>query len=163
MISLGLPLLALAATLQASLLPQLTGRAVPGLVFLLVVCWAINTDWQQGAVWAFIGGILLDLLSALPVGTSTIPMLILVFPLGGLGEEVYRLRLPLLLGVGFFGTLAQQFLMLVLMSALGHRVAWVQNFSSIIIPTMFYNLVLILPVYWFLSRLQRGLRRSGKQ
>ncbi len=160
MISLGLPLLALAATLQASLLPQLTGRAVPGLVFLLVVCWAINTDWQQGAVWAFIGGILLDLLSALPVGTSTIPLLVLAFPLGGTGEAVYRLRIPLLMGVGFFGTLFQQVLMLLLMALLGHRIAWLQNFSSIIFPTMIYNLVLILPIYWFLSRLQRGLRRG---
>ena len=160
MISLGLPLLALGATLQASLLPQLTGRAVPGLVFLLVVCWAINTDWQQGAVWAFIGGILLDLLSALPVGTSTIPLLVLAFPLGGTGEAVYRLRIPLLMGVGFFGTLFQQVLMLLLMALLGHRIAWLQNFSSIIFPTMIYNLVLILPIYWFLSRLQRGLRRG---
>ena len=136
---------------------------MPGLVFLLVVCWAINTDWQQGAVWAFIGGVLLDLLSALPVGTSTIPLLILVFPLGGSGEAVYRLRLPLLMGVGFLGTLLQQLLMLLLMALLGHRIAWLQNFSSIIFPTMIYNLVLILPIYWFLSRLQRGLRRSGKQ
>jgi rod shape-determining protein MreD len=162
LISLGLPLLALAAALQSSLLPQLTGRAVPGLVFLLVVCWAIDTDWQQGVVWAFIGGIMLDLLSSLPVGTSTIPLLVLAYPLGGVGEQIYRLRLPLLLGVGFFGTLAQQLLMLILIALLGHRVAWLQNFSSIILPTMFYNVLLILPVSWFLNRLQRGFRRSGK-
>jgi rod shape-determining protein MreD len=162
LISLGLPLLALAAALQSSLLPQLTGRAVPGLVFLLVVCWAIDTDWQQGVVWAFIGGIMLDLLSSLPIGTSTIPLLVLAFPLGGVGEQIYRLRLPLLLGVGFFGTLAQQLLMLILIALLGHRVGWLQNFSSIILPTMFYNVLLILPVSWFLNRLQRGFRRSGK-
>jgi rod shape-determining protein MreD len=162
LISLGLPLLALAAALQSSLLPQLTGRAVPGLVFLLVVCWAIETDWQQGVVWAFTGGMMLDLLSSLPVGTSTIPLLVMAYPLGGVGEQVYRLRLPLLLGVGFFGTLAQQLLMLILIALLGHRVAWIQNFSSIILPTMFYNVLLILPISWFIRRLQRGFRKSGK-
>ena len=60
---LSIPLLGVAAALQASLMPQirLLGGE-PDLVFLLVIAWAINRELEDGVIWAFVGGILLDLL-----------------------------------------------------------------------------------------------------
>ena len=159
-IYLAIPILALAAALQASILPQisLTGGG-PDLVFLLVLSWAIDTDLRQGAAWAFIGGLALDLLSSLPIGTSSIPLLIIVFAISGIGTQIYRLGLLLLVSLALGGTLFQQMMTLILSALLGHNVNWVQDFTSIVVPTMFYNLVLIVPAYWLIRRLQRGFRR----
>lgn len=159
-IYLAIPILGLAAALQASILPQISlAGGGPDLVFLLVLSWAIDTDLRQGAAWAFIGGFALDLLSALPVGTSSIPLLIIVFAISGIGTQIYRLGLLLLVSMALGGTLFQQVLILVLSALLGHQVNWIQDFTSIVIPTMFYNLVLIVPVYWLIRRLQRRFRR----
>jgi rod shape-determining protein MreD len=159
-IYLAIPILALAAALQASILPQISlAGGGPDLVFLLVLSWAIDTDLRQGAAWAFIGGLMLDLLSALPVGTSSIPLLIIVFAISGIGTQIYRLGLLLLVSLALGGTLFQQMMTLILSALLGHNVNWVQDFTSIVVPTMFYNLVLIVPVYWLIRRLQRSFRR----
>ncbi len=159
-IYLALPILALAAILQATLLPQISlAGGGPDLVFLLVLSWAIDTDLRQGAAWAFIGGVLVDLLSTLPVGTTSIPLLLIVFALSGVGTQIYRLGLLLLVTMTLVGTLFHQVLLLVLTALLGYPVNWIQDFTSIVIPTMFYNLLLIVPVYLLVRRVQRGLGR----
>lgn len=153
---LSVPILALAAALQASILPLISLQGGgPNLVLLIVLAWSINTNLRQGILWAFVGGMMLDLLSALPVGTSSIPLLILVFAVSGLGQQVYRIGFLLLAGLTVSGTVLQQFTQMVLMIMLGYRVLFVQNITYIVVPTMIYNLLLILPVYLFVRRIQR--------
>lgn len=158
---LSIPILAFAAILQASILPLISlAGGGPDLVFLLVLSWSIDTDLRQGVTWAFVGGLMVDLLSALPIGVHSIPLLVIVFALSGIGTQVYRLGLLLLLSVAVGGTLFQQLTLMTLTALLGHQVQWIQEFTSIVLPTMFYNLVLIVPVYWFVRRIQRRVRRS---
>jgi rod shape-determining protein MreD len=153
---ISVPILALAAALQATIL-QLIGLqgGGPNLVLLIVLSWSINSSLRQGVIWAFVGGTMLDLLSALPLGTSSIPLLILVFAVGGLGQQVYNIGILWLGGLTAGGTLLQQLTQMVLMIMLGYHVLFVQNITYIVIPTMIYNLILILPVYWFMRRIQR--------
>jgi rod shape-determining protein MreD len=159
---LSIPILALAAALQASILPLISlAGGGPDLVFLLVLSWALDTDVRQGAVWAFVGGLMLDLLSVLPVGTHSIPLLMIVFALSGIGGQIYRLGLLLLVGMAAAGTLFQQLTLMTLRLLLGYQVVWVQEFTSIVLPTVFYNLVLIVPVYWLVRRVQRSIGRRG--
>ncbi len=156
---LSIPLLGLAATIQAGLLPLLSLQGGgPNLVFLLVLSWAINADLATGIVWAFIGGIMLDLLSALPLGTSCIALLVLVFAISGIGRQMYGLGLPTLAALTVAGTAVQQITQMVLMIILGYRVSFVQDLTYVVLPTMFYNLVLVLPVYWFTRRMQRRIQ-----
>jgi rod shape-determining protein MreD len=158
---LAIPLLSLAVIFQASILPQLDlPGGGPDLVFLLVLSWAIDSELRQGVAWAFVGGIMLDLLSALPVGTHSIPLLVIVFALSGVGGQIYRLGLLLLIAMAVGGTLFQQLTLMTITALLGHRVMWLQEFTSIVLPTVFYNLILIVPVYWTVRRIQRRLNRS---
>jgi rod shape-determining protein MreD len=158
---LSIPILAFAAILQASILPLISlAGGGPDLVFLIVLAWAIDSDLRQSASWAFVGGLMLDLLSSLPVGVHSIPLLVIVFALSGVGTQVYRLGLLLLVSVAVGGTLFQQLTLMILTALLGHRVQWVEEFTSIVLPTMFYNLLLIVPTYWLIRRIQRRIRRS---
>ena len=155
---LSIPILAIAASLQASFVPQirLLGGG-PDLVFLLVLAWAINSRLEDGVVWAFVGGIMLDLLSFNPTGTSVLGMLLVVFAISGLGQRVYRIGFFLLVGLVLIGTVLQQLLVMFVLALSGYPVDWPVGLTYVIAPTIFYNLILIWPVYWFVRRLWRRL------
>jgi cell shape-determining protein MreD len=60
---IGIPLLILAAILDATLMAELRiGGGAPDLVFLLVVSWALLSTVQEAMMWAVIGGVLKDTL-----------------------------------------------------------------------------------------------------
>lgn len=162
---LSLPILALAAALQASVVPQLSvlgGRI--DLVFLLVISWALNAPLEQGVTWAFVGGIVKDLLSAAPLGTTTFGLLIVVFAIYALRQQLYNVGIFTLIWVTVLGTLFQQIVILIILfisgfqpanaDRLGYGVVF-QEITYTVLPTVFYNLVLILPVYWLVRHIQR--------
>lgn len=155
---ISIPILAIAASLQASFVPQirLLGGG-PDLVFLLVLAWAINSRLEDGVIWAFVGGVMLDLLSYNPTGTSVLGMLLIVFAISGLGQHVYRIGFFLLVALVLLGTMLQQFLMMFILTMSGYPVDWAVGLSYVMAPTIFYNLVLIWPIYWFVRRLWRRL------
>lgn len=160
---LSIPILALAAILQASVVPQirLLGGG-PDLVFLLVLAWAINANLESGVTWAFVGGIMQDLMSAAPLGTSAMGLLLLVFAISGLGQQVYKIGFVMLVALVLFGTLAQQILIMLVLTFSGFTMQWGHNLTFVIAPTILYNLVLIWPVYWLILRLQQRVARTGR-
>ncbi|MFW5696440.1 MAG: rod shape-determining protein MreD [Phototrophicaceae bacterium] len=159
---LSIPILALAAILQASIVPQIRilGGG-PDLIFLLVLAWAINARLESSVIWAFVGGIMQDLMSAAPLGTSTVGLLLLVFAISGLGQQVHKIGFIIMLGLVLFGTLAQQIIIMLVLAFSGFTMQWGFNLTFVIAPTILYNLVLIWPVYWFVLRLQRRVSRTG--
>lgn len=153
---LSIPLLGLAAAMQAGLVPHIRILGgTPDLVFLLVLAWAINARLEDGILWAFVGGIMQDLLSAAPLGTSTFGLLLVVFGISGLGQQVYRIGFLMLIGITLIGSLVHQLTALIVMIFFGLRIDLSIAITYVIAPTLVYNIVLIGPVYWFISRLQR--------
>lgn len=159
---LSIPILALAAVLQATFVPQirLLGGG-PELVFLLVLAWSINVDLESAVVWAFAGGIMQDLLSSVPTGTSSFGMLLILFAVSGVGQQVYSIGFVLLTGLVLFGTLFQHLVVMFIMMLNGFAVDWIGNLAFVTAPTIIYNLVFIWPIYWFIRRLQRRIGRDG--
>ncbi|RMG86013.1 MAG: rod shape-determining protein MreD [Chloroflexi bacterium] len=151
-------LMGLAAVAEASVLPQIRiGQGQPDLVFLLVLSWAANNELEEGVNWAFIGGIAKDLLSAAPLGTSTLGYLLVVFGISGLGRQVYRMGLLLLIGLVIVGTLIQQVVSIVVLAIAGEPVNLLQGIQQVVLPTLLYNLIFIWPVYGFIRLIQNWL------
>jgi rod shape-determining protein MreD len=162
---IALPLLVLAATLQATLTPQISilgGR--PDLVFLIVLAWAANAPLEDSVLLAFIGGIALDLLSTTPLGASVIGILLAVFVMYGWQQQMYRVGFISLIWFVLIGTLVNHSIELVIMLFSGFRPAFasrlgygilLDNITYVILPTVFYNLLLVLPIYWLVRRIQR--------
>ena len=151
---LGLPILIIAATLQVSFAPQiriLGGE--PDLTFLVVLSWAMNARLDEGVVWAFVGGITSDLLTSAPTGTSVIGMLLIVFALHRLRQQVFGLGIVTLVGAVVFGTILQQTIYMLVNAIVGYEVHLIEMFAYVVLPTVAYNLVFIWPVYWIVRRL----------
>lgn len=154
-------MLVVAAALQAGALQaiRLLGGS-PDLVFLLVVSWSINSDLDEAVIWAFVGGIMLDLLSYNPTGTSVMGLLVMVFAVSGLGQQVYRVGFVILVGLVLTGTVLQDIISMVILALIGHPIDWVTSLTFVTTPTAFYNLIFIWPIYWFVRRIQRRVARQ---
>jgi rod shape-determining protein MreD len=155
---LSIIILALAAALQSSFVPQiriLGGE--PDLVFLVVLSWSVNASLSEGIVWAFVGGIMQNLLSAAPLGASSMCMILIVFAIDVIRRQVYRISLPMLVLLVIFGSLFYQLMLMLILSLVGFEIPFLESLSYVVVPTIAYNLVLIWPIYWFVRRIQKLL------
>ena len=70
-IYVAIPVMALLTVLQTAVLPHFPiFGLVPQLPFLFALAWGIVRGLDEGVVWAFVAGFLVDLLSVTPLGIS---------------------------------------------------------------------------------------------
>ncbi len=157
-----LPLLTAVALIQGVLLAPLTilgGH--PDLVLLTVLIWAFLRGTAEGAVWAFIGGLLLDLFSGGPLGGMTLALLLVaIFVSGrwGQGLGLTLLQLVLLVLVACF---AYHVLLLLTLSWTGHPVDWQYSLARVAAPSAVLNALLAPFVHRPLAWLERKTRSEG--
>lgn len=160
---LSVPILALAAALQSSFVPQIRFLGGgPDLVFLCVLAWSINARLEESVTWALVGGIIQDLLSATATGTSAIGLVLVVFGVHQIAGQVHRVGVLLLLVLVLAGSFMQQTALLILLPLTGFKVDVLRDFGYVILPTMLYNLVFALPVYAIIRRAQRRFTGSRR-
>jgi rod shape-determining protein MreD len=159
----GIPLVALAVILQATFIPQiriLGGE--PDLVFLLTISWAINGRLEQSVLWAFVGGVAQDLLSAAPTGASVLSLVLVVFGIERLKQQVYHIGFMMIVGIVIAGTFVEKLVYMIVLSFSGFTIYPLENLTYVILPTIAYNLLFIGPVYWVVRRIQRRARREQR-
>ncbi|MBE2269093.1 MAG: rod shape-determining protein MreD [Anaerolinea sp.] len=156
----ALPILLIAAALQATFAPQIrVFGGTPDLTFLCVLAWAITADLEIGVLWAFAGGILTDLLSAAPTGASVIGLLLIVFGIDALRRQFVNISLPLVILLLIGGTVVQKLVFAVVMILSGFGINLFEYSIYVVAPTLAYNVIFALPVFWFMRRFKP--RRVG--
>jgi rod shape-determining protein MreD len=168
----AIPVLTLAALAEATMLPHLrVGNAQPDLTLLLVGAWSMRRGVEEGAVWAFIGGAVLDLLSAGPFTASMFGLLAVSIVLGidpttGFGRRQARSlsgnSLALIVGV-ILATLTFHLVLLFALriaSEAGRPLDWLDAGVRVVVPRIVFNLVLMPFVYQLLGWLDRRTRRE---
>lgn len=152
----GLPVLLLAAALQSTLAPQIRlWDGGPDLVFLCVLVWSLRAPLAESVAWAFTGGVMQDLLSVAPVGQSAIGLVLLVFTVHFVSQQMSRTGPAILALLAVAGTAAQQLLMWLLFAIQGFNVDFLDDLGYVIFPVVIYNLALVWPVFAILRFLQR--------
>ena len=146
-----LPILAL---LQASFVSHIAVRGIlPSIVLIAVVNWGILRGADQGMLWAFVGGVLLDFYSGYPFGTSTVA-LVIVASLVSLGEGTFirtHALLPLLTVLA--ATLLYYIIALFVLQSAQQPVDWVRIMRYIALPAAVYNAILNIVGYPLMRRL----------
>jgi rod shape-determining protein MreD len=144
----GIPLLALAAILNATLMAELRiGGGAPDLVFLLVVSWALLSNVQEAMLWAVIGGVFQDSLSIAPLGASALGLVVVAFIADSMFGVVHRHNLALPPVVAVAGTVIYHLGTLLVLALVGISVPVGDALRYVTLPTVIYNAILILPVY----------------
>ena len=137
-----------AALLQLTIVRYLRiGDAQPDLVLVFVVTVAVLGDFESALVWAFLGGLMIDLLTPRPLGSTVFTLLISV-GLSLLGRVLDRARnvAPILavFGLSFVGNL----LLLVIYGFIRGPVP-VTDLVGMFLPGAVYSTVvalLVLPI-----------------
>lgn len=151
-------LLTSAALLQSSLLPHLSwGGLKPDLVVMLVISWGLLRGVKEGLLWAFIGGLALDLLSTTPLGLSALILTLLILLTSPGQKSIYRTNILFPLASIFLATLGYNLALLLAWQLLGRPALWGETFLKVLLPTGFLNLLVMLPLYPLLSRLHRQI------
>lgn len=145
---IGIPILLFAALLNATVMAELRiGNGGPDLVFLLVISWALLVDVQDALTWALFGGLMQDLFSAAPLGTSSVGLVVVAFVADTLFGRLSRRNLifPPLVAAG--GTLLYHLSVLAMLGITGTSVPLDRALLYVTLPAAIYNTLLILPVY----------------
>ncbi len=155
----AVPFLALLAVFQATAAPQI--RIASGSVNLLLLC---VMSWEQieargeGYVWAFIGGIILDLISGGPFGVSILGLLTATFIANQLGGGLFRDRVIIPLVTAVAGTFAYNGVYLIVLRLFGIPIDWVTAITQVILPSALLNM-LVSPI---VARLMLALHERVK-
>lgn len=155
---IGIPILILAALLNAAVMPELRiGGGAPDMVFLLVLSWALLADVREALIWAVVGGVLQDVFSIVPLGTSALGLVVVAFTADTLFGHVSRNNFivpPLAAGAG---TVICHLSALMVMGAVGMNVPLIRGLFYVTMPTLLYNIVLIFPVFRMMATVYRWL------
>jgi len=158
-LSLSLPILILIAAIQSSFVPQIRilGGS-PDLIMLTVLCWSVDSDLSEGLTWAFVGGIVQDLLSVAPIGASALGLILIVFIVSLLSRGLFRVGPILLSALVVTGTVLHQSVFAFILAATGMPSSYLTTFTYVIVPSAIYNLAAVAFVYFFVRQAQKRLR-----
>ena len=155
---IGPMLLIIAAFAQATLSPYMkVGGVHPDLVLLLVIAWTVLRGIEEGALWALIGGVSLDVLSGAPFGVFSFTMLLVAVVTGLFHGRTFGSSIVLPLMLTFPLSLLFNGGALIFLNLLGHPLNFTDAFFYIMIPSAIFNTSLMLLVFPLLYLLNRWL------
>lgn len=155
-IIIGIPLLALLAVLQSSIISELSlleGR--PDLILIAVVAWGLMGRYRESMIWGLIGGLFLDMLSGLPLGVTSINLILIAFLVSFSEGRFWESHILMPLGVMLLLSPLFYFLSIVTLWMLGHDINLGIAIARVILPGTFLNLLLILPGTQLISAVNR--------
>lgn len=120
------------------------------LVLLLVAAWSMLRGFEEGIVWAIVGGIGLDLFSAAPFGLMTLALAVTSYSLGQVGPILLRTNPLLPIATAPFATLLSNMVVAASLEGFGWQVTWGQLFTEVVLPLCLLNTIAMAPVYGLL-------------
>ncbi len=155
-----IPLVMLAGLLQSTAANGIEiGGVKPDLVLLLIIAGTLIYGPRPGLMWAFIGGIALDIFSGGPMGASSLALMVAVL-VAGLGHRrLSRYNLFVPLGATALGTAIYGLTYLAILAGLDafdvvqYRVPFGDTLQYILVPVIAYNAAVMLVAMPFMNRL----------
>jgi rod shape-determining protein MreD len=118
-LTIAAALAVVAALTEFTVIPYLQiGNAVLQPVLVLGVVWAVVGRFEAGLVWAFVGGLALDILGQRPLGSSAFSLLIAIGVGTFLGAALGRIRIVAPVVATFVASLLYSMVLLTVTSLL---------------------------------------------
>jgi rod shape-determining protein MreD len=139
---LAIPVLTIVALLQNTWLSRVNlWGARPDLMLQCVLAWTTIRGINEGIVWGFIGGLLVDLLSGGPLGVNVLALLAVAFvgsqPWGeGLGAPLVRVLL-----LALVSSLVCHVILLTVLTWTGRVADWSYAFLRVAAPSVGLNVL----------------------
>ena len=148
----GLPIFAIAAFLQVSVLTKI--RLLNGAVNLILVClivWSINSSTKYSWIMAVWSGLLMTYVSAMPLyGYMLLNLGVWGF-IRFIRKRVWQMPMILTLFVTIVSTLVEALFTLGLLTVQNANLDYLLSLNQVIVPSLIMNLLFTIPVYAFLN------------
>jgi rod shape-determining protein MreD len=147
----GIILFGILTILQSTIvtrMPLLHGTADLILIFLLA--WALQDRVKSAWQWCIIGGIFASFYSALPFGSYIIAYLLATGVARLVKQRIWKAPFLAMLAATFIGTLIVQVTSMISIVIMGVNLPLVTVLNIIILPGILLNLILAIPVYYFM-------------
>ncbi len=154
-----IPLILMAGLLQSTAATRVKIYGVkPDLVLILLVVGTLIYGSRSGLVWAFIGGLVLDVFSGGPMGASSLALMAAVL-LAGVGHRTLsRFNVLVPIGALALGTAVYGAAYLALLTVLQylrvtqHSLPLWTTVQNILVPALIYNTTLMVLIQPLLNR-----------
>lgn len=111
--------------LQTSVFPSFAIAGIrPALVLMAAITLATISDDARAMYWGFVGGLLIDLLSATPLGVNALLFTLLVYIIGGQGGQFDRTNLLFPVVAGAAATVLYYPSVVLALQLLGFDIDW---------------------------------------
>ncbi len=136
-------------------LPLLQGY--PDLILLAILAWSLQPSVRTAWQWGLIGGILMTLVSAMPLGvyfgayTLSVGCALLI------RRMVWRIPFLTMLTMTIVGTFLTYSLGFLALELLGRELSLGYTFRAIFIPSVLYNLLFAIPIYALIGELAKWI------
>ena len=160
---LGVLIPLVAALLQGTVAPLIAvGDARPSLPILVAASWSVAAGAREGVWWAFLGGIVSDLISAGPLGAFALASLPPVAAVGLTGSGSSR-PVPFVVGAILVGlaALAAGLIYLGILAVTGEAVSSLPLAVGTTVASAVYTGLLALPIYPIARLLRRATEKQG--
>jgi rod shape-determining protein MreD len=182
------PLMLILLLLQVTAAPyfELYGIA-PQLLFVITIAWTLYFGVQQGLIWAFAGGMLLDLFSAGPMGASALALMAAVGVVAFIQRLLPQNRILIPLALGAVASLVYWLVYISLLrilvpfmltsldylsasgaasgtqgrsliNAIAGEYGFGGSVGAMVLASTIIHSLIILPLYWALSTIDRLVR-----
>ena len=145
---IAFPLLAFVVILQSAVISQMSLLAgYADLMLVILAAWALKADASSAWLWAILGGVMVSFVSDIPWPVAVIGYLIVALLAQILRQRVWQAPLLAMFSVIFLGTLAMNFLAILVLNLLGTPLPLGDSLGLVVLPSVLLNLLFSIPVY----------------
>lgn len=150
----AIPVLALAMMVQMAVISRITllsGAA--DLILIILIAWALQEQVESAWHWAIFSGLLVGFVSAVPPFVPMIGYLFAVAFARFIIRQIWQTPILALFSVTFFSTLVYHLITYFALVVTGTPLPFDDTLALIVIPSVFLNLLLAIPVHSLLRDL----------
>lgn len=145
---LAVALFFLLAVFQVSAMPYVRVLGVtPDLVLILAVCWTMVRGQGEGMVVIPLAGLLRDLVTSDPLGTSVLALAPVVLLAWARDIQVLETEFIPTLGVVVLGSIIYGLISMTVLAATGWSIPWWTGVLHVVLPSAVVNALFAITVY----------------
>lgn len=155
---ISIPILSSLVVLQSVVVSRtklLHGTA--DLVMLAIIAWALQKRVKSAWYWAVVGGLLVGMVSTLPIIVPVISSILIVAVALLLKQRVWQVEILAMFVTTFVGTLLVHSISIISLVISGTTLPFLEVVSSITVPSLLLNLLIAAPAYFLLGDLAKWL------
>jgi cell shape-determining protein MreD len=147
-----IPIMLLLSMLQITAVSRIVlFNGTADLILLAVAAWGVKERGRNVFLWAFVGGLIVSLTSAMPSFTPIIPYMFIALIARLFQDRLWQAPILSLIIVVFIGTLFQHIFSILVLQVNGVNIVLIESLQKVTMPSLLLNFFFLFPMYVLIS------------